>query len=197
MSLFVALRPPRGVRDRLAEAVRAARPTGRGLRWTRPGEWHLTLVFLGATGVRFPDLAVALERALDGRPALDLALDGWGTFPRHTEYGPRRASVLWAGAEGDGLHELAAALAGAASDAGVHVPSRPFVPHVTLARARPPSDVTDTLRVLGSVPVTDWRAERVHLMESGSPGPDRYRTVRSWGLPWGSESQQAPERGTS
>ncbi|WP_017585626.1 RNA 2',3'-cyclic phosphodiesterase [Nocardiopsis ganjiahuensis] len=197
MSLFVAIRPSEGVRDRLAESVRAARPTARGLRWTRPEEWHLTLVFLGGAGARLPELSAALERALDGHPAPDLVLGNWGTFPRRSGPGPHRASVLWVGAAGDGLHDLADALAAAARGAGVPVPSRPFVPHVTLARARPPRDVADTLRVLGSAPSAGWRADRVHLMESGASGRDRYRTVRTWGLPWGSESQRDPERGTS
>jgi RNA 2',3'-cyclic 3'-phosphodiesterase len=198
MSLFVALWPSPEARDRLAEAVRAARPASRGLRWTRPQEWHLTLVFLGGAGDRQPGLGAALERALDGRPAPELTLDGWGTFPRSGGAGPRkRASVLWAGADGDGLRELAAALAAAARDAGVPVPSRPFVPHVTLARARRRHDVSRTLRALGPALTTGWRADRVDLVESRPKGPDRYRTVRSWGLPWGSESQRAPERGTS
>lgn len=205
MSLFVALWPSAEVREQLAAAVRTARPTAPGLRWTSPEEWHLTLVFLGQAEERLPGLSAALERALDGRPALELALDGWGAFPQRTEPGSKdrdagkgnRASVVWAGVAGDGLHDLAGALTEAARSAGVPVPSRPFVPHVTLARARPPRDVTDTLRVLGSAPLAGWRADRVHLMESRPGGQDRYRTARTWGLPWGSESQRAPERGTS
>lgn len=196
MTLFVALWPPDQVRKRLERAVRAARPTAPELRWTPPERWHLTLVFLGEPAVRVPELSAALERALEGHPPPDLFLDGWGVFPRAGGPG-HRASVVWAGVRGDGLPELAGALAEAARGAGVPVSSRPFVPHVTLARARRPRDVTRTLRALGPAPDTGWRADRIALVESRPSGPDRYRTVRSWGLPWGSESQRAPERGTS
>ncbi|GAA1469453.1 2'-5' RNA ligase family protein [Nocardiopsis exhalans] len=225
MSLFLALWPSDEARDQLARAVRAARPSDPELRWTPAQEWHLTLVFLGAAGETPSGLSAALERALVGRPALDLALDDWDTFPqrppelrssggngpgqrssrggvpkRRTSRGngpEHRASVVWAGVRGEGLRELADSLAEAARAAGVPVPSRPFVPHVTLARARPSRDVTDTLRLLGPAPTAGWRADRIHLVQSRPAGPDRYRTVRTWGLPWGSESQRDPERGTS
>lgn len=205
MSLFSALWPSDEARDQLAQAVRAARPAAPELRWTPPEEWHLTLVFLGAVGEGRPELFAALERALAGQPALDLALDGWDTFPQRSPGSPpsrggasaRRASVVWAGVRGEGLRELAASLAEVARGAGVPVPSRPFVPHITLARARPSRDLTHTLRLLGPAPTAAWRADRLHLVESRPAGRDRYRTVRTWGLPWGSESQRAPERGTS
>lgn len=208
MNLFVALWPSTEVRERLAAAVRVARPTAPELHWTRPEEWHLTLAFLGRVAERLPELSAALERALDGRPVLDLALDGWGTFPQRAEPGTadrgaedrgagNRASVVWAGVAGGGLHDLADDLAEAARGAGVPVPSRPYAAHITLARARPPRDVADTLRLLGPAPRTGWRADRAHLVESRPGGRDRYRTVRTWGLPWGSESQRDPERGTS
>lgn len=196
MTLFVALWPSDQVRELLERAVRAARPTAPELRWSPPERWHLTVVFLGGPTVPLPGLAAALERALEGRPPLDLALDGWGVFPQTDQPGSG-ASVVWAGVTGDGLPELAEALADAARDVGVPVSSRPFVPHVTLARARRRHDVSRTLRALGPALTTGWRVDRVDLVESRPKGPDRYRTVRSWGLPWGSESQRTPERGTS
>ncbi|GAB3717415.1 RNA 2',3'-cyclic phosphodiesterase [Nocardiopsis oceani] len=194
MSLFVALWPPQEVVDELAQAVRPARPSATGLRWTRPEEWHLTLAFLGEVPEdRLPELTSALGRALGGHPAPYLAADLWGTFPNRAQ----RASVLWCGVTGEGLHELAGAVRDAARSAGVPVESRLFVPHITLARARPPRDLTEALRALGPVGATGWRADRVHLVESRPGRQDRYRTARTWGLPWGSESQRAPERGTS
>ncbi|GHC78004.1 RNA 2',3'-cyclic phosphodiesterase [Nocardiopsis terrae] len=193
MSLFVALWPSPPVRGQLESAVRAARPTARGLRWSPPRERHLTLVFLGEVGGRLPELTRALDRALAGRPALDLSLEDWGTFPLRAD----RAAVLWAGVGGEGLHELAEVLGEAARATGVPVASRPFVPHITLARARPPRDAAETLRALGPAPSADWSVDRVDLVESRPGDPDRYRTVRTWGLLWGSDSQRAPERGTS
>lgn len=193
MRLFVALWPPQEVLDALGEAVRRGRGHEPGLRWTRREEWHLTLLFLGEVAdERVPGLADALERALHGRSAPELALDGWGTFPRSD--GP--ASVFWAGVAGplDGLvHDLSAV----ARTNEVPVASRPFVPHLTLARAGPPRSPAGILRALGDPPRVGWRADRIDLVESRPGRADRYRTARTWRLPWDGEHQRAPERGTS
>lgn len=177
MRLFVALWPSQEVLDVLAEAVRRGRGRSPELRWTRAGEWHLTLLFLGEVpeeGV--PALTETLGRVLRGRHALDLTLDGWGTFPQRAGH----ACVFWAGVGGEGLAELVRDLRGAARSAGVAVESRPFVPHLTLARARPARSPEATLRALGGLPPIGWRADRIDLVESRPGRADRYRTVRTW-----------------
>ncbi|SIO85441.1 RNA 2',3'-cyclic phosphodiesterase [Nocardiopsis sp. JB363] len=193
MRLFVALWPPPEVIDALEETVRRTRRHSPELRWTRSEEWHLTLLFLGeVVDERVPRLADALGECLHGRPAPDLTLDGWGTFPRNSG----SASVFWAGVGGplDGLvHDLTTA----ARTNDVPVASRPFVPHLTLARARPPRSPAGFPHTLGEPPRVGWRADRVDLVESRPGRADRYRTVRTWRLPWEGESQRAPECGTS
>lgn len=194
MRSFIALWPAPEVLDVLTEAVRRGRRHGSDLRWTRAEEWHLTLLFLGEVPEeRVPGLTGALENALGGHPALDLALAGWGTFPQRGG----RASVFWAGVEGEGLLELVHDLREAARSARVPIESRPFVPHLTLARARPPRSPDEILRALGASPTIGWRADRIDLVQSRPGRADRYRTVRTWGLPWGSDSQRTPKRGTS
>ena len=194
MRLFVALWPSKKALGVLAEAVRRGRRHDPDLRWTRVEEWHLTLLFLGEVPEdRVPCLTEALESALGGHPALDLALDGWGTFPQRGG----RASVFWVGVEGEGLLELAHDLREAARSVGVPIESRPFVPHLTLARARPPRSPDEILRALGASPTIGWRADRIDLVQSRPGRADRYRTVRTWRLPWGSDSQRTSERGTS
>lgn len=93
---------------------------------------HLTLVFLGEQ----PD--AVLEAAHDAfaalrLPAFELELSGLGLF------GGDRPSSAHAGAlASEPLMRLQRKIATAARRAGVELPARRFVPHVTLGRFRPP-----------------------------------------------------------
>lgn len=196
MRLFIALVPPRQVTDALGDAVRHGRRHEPRLRWTAPEHWHLTLVFLGEVAPeRLRPLGAELERAAAAHPPLDLTLDGWGTFPRQG----RRASVLWAGVGGHTreLAELVGDLRSAAGEAGVETGERPYVPHITIARSRPPRDLRAAVESLGPSPRPGWRATRVDLVESLPGQETRYRTALTCPLLWGTDTGRTAERGTS
>ncbi|MFD6950186.1 2'-5' RNA ligase [Nocardiopsis sp. TSRI0078] len=196
MRLFAALEPPPDVTDVLREAVDRGRRHDPGLRWSRPPDWHLTLVFLGEVDEdRLPALTGALGGEVRAHRPLRLAAHGWDTFPR----GGGRSSVLWAGLGGDteALTALAGGLRAAAAGAGLPVEDRAYVPHITVARSRPARDLTDTVRALGPLRSRGWRAHEVHLVESRVGRRDRYRTVRTWALGWEEDPTPPPERSTS
>ncbi|WP_017572462.1 RNA 2',3'-cyclic phosphodiesterase [Nocardiopsis halotolerans] len=196
MRLFVALDPPADVADTLRGAVDRGRAHTPDLRWAPPSEWHLTLVFLGEVDEeRVPVLTDALGREAHAHRPLRLAAHGWGTFPRDR----RRASVLWAGLDGDtaALGALADGMRAAAAGTGVPVEHRPYVPHITVARSRPARDLSATAHALGTLRSRRWRAREAHLMESRPGRADRYRTVRTWALGWETDPTPPPERSTS
>ncbi|OOC55685.1 MULTISPECIES: RNA 2',3'-cyclic phosphodiesterase [Nocardiopsis] len=196
MRLFAALDPPPDVLDTLRGAVDRGRRHEPGLRWSRPRDWHLTLVFLGEVGEdRLPALTDALGDEARAHQPLSLSVRGWGTFPP----GGGRSSVLWAGLGGDteALGALADGLRAAAAGAGLPVEHRPYVPHVTVARSRPARDLADIVRALGPLRSRGWRAHEVHLVESRVGKEDRYRTVRTWALGWEADPAPSPERSTS
>ncbi|PDP85497.1 RNA 2',3'-cyclic phosphodiesterase [Glycomyces fuscus] len=193
MRLFVALDPP-------PDPLRAALDRGRGhtpgIRWAHPRDWHLTLVFLGEVGEDLlPALGDALGREVGGHRPFRLAFDGWGTFPGDL----RRASVLWAGLDGDtaALGALADGLRATAARAGVPVENRSYVPHVTVARSRPARDLTGTVDALGTLRGHGWQVSEVRLVESRPGREDRYRTARTWALGWEADPTGSPERSTS
>ena len=193
MRLFAALSPPAPV----VTALRSAREPGLRyapeLRWTPPKEWHLTLAFLGEVPEDLlPGLTDALGEAVGGRPPFPLTAEGWGAFP-DPGHGP--STVLWAGVGGDtsALADLAADLCDAAGITG----GRAYVPHLTVARSRPPRDVTELLAELGEGPSVPWPAREVHLIESRPGRKDRYRTVRTWALGWKADPGRTPERSTA
>ncbi|MFO7178515.1 MAG: RNA 2',3'-cyclic phosphodiesterase [Pseudomonadota bacterium] len=142
---FIALPLPEATRERLAEVQRElARhmPQRAALRWTDPESLHLTLKFLGYVD---PDRVPALE-ALIGEAAAPYA-------PMDTELGrisafasPRRARVVVAQFSRPAeLCALAAEIERLAEPLGFPPETRPFVPHVTLARLRQPMDLSTAL----------------------------------------------------
>lgn len=137
MRLFLALDLPPAVREALGGLQQELSRRAGGWRWIRAEGLHLTLRFLGEV----PDAAVERQAevwrqvAARARP-VGVAFRGIGVFPNE-----RSARVLWVGAveeppEGR-LEALAAAFEEAAASLGFPRESRPFRPHLTVARALP------------------------------------------------------------
>src|SRR5690349_2293988 len=85
--LFVAIRPPSEIRDRLLALMGGVR----GARWQTDDQLHLTLRFIGEVDRRqAEDLDAALRSVW--QPAFTLTLNGLGAFDRRGE-----PTALWAG----------------------------------------------------------------------------------------------------
>ena len=143
-------------------------------RIVRPENWHITLRFLGETSTLQAD---AIRAHLDQHLLVEpfrLRLAGLGGFPRE-----RKASVLWMGLAGDLelLNALAEECEAAAVRAGFEPEGRPFHPHVTLSRIRPPLDVREFIDMFPDNGVR-LNVEGVTLFRSvlGS-APARYEIV--------------------
>jgi 2'-5' RNA ligase len=184
MRLFVAIEVPEGPREearRRLEAVRGQLPPA---RWVDPDAIHLTLIFLGAIDESaLPTFSAALAAAASARAPFTMALAGGGTFP------PRRpARVAWMGVEaGPGLAALQAAVSAAAVQAvGYEPESRPYNPHITLARCPEnwPRPAIETWTAAFAGPVGEpFPVSRAALFESRlSPGGARYRVVETFPL---------------
>ena len=105
-----------------------------------PENWHLSLRFLGSIdGVTYERFLHGLEDAQEVSP-FQVEIDGIEGFPR-----ANKASVVWVGVTKgrEGLADLNAIAETAAETAGLDAEERPFRPHLTLARVRPPEDVRD------------------------------------------------------
>jgi RNA 2',3'-cyclic 3'-phosphodiesterase len=178
--LFVALVPPASALGELDGAVAPVRAAHPDLRWTPAVQWHLTLAFLGEVdeGV-LPDLTTRLARAAHRHPPAALELHGSGRF------GDR---VLWTRVRGgvDGVRRLAASVTAAARRCGIPVDERPYRPHLTLARGRPPTDLRPAVDVLGGFAGSSWTADELHLVRSrlgaGPGGSAVHETLATWPL---------------
>lgn len=179
MRLFIALRPPPPIRERLFDLMDDV-PAA---RWQDDEQLHLTLRFVGEVErPQAEDLAVALGHIrLPAAPVVSLA--GIGTFGQRG-----RADTLWAGvAPADPLGELHARVERACAMAGLAPERRRYHPHITVARLA---------RSAGAGPALDaWRARhagltsdpfalphlilyRSHLARSGAA----YEPVARWPL---------------
>ena len=156
------------------------------LRWVPAAQRHLTLRFFDELpDDRVEDVRGAAGAAAAGVPRFDLELEGVGCFPPR---GP--AKVVWVGC-GEGREALVA-LAGAISLAlesrGFPGDTRPFSPHLTLARARNrhgSSAIAAAVRrgAVAAEPLCRVRVDRLLLIHStlGS-GPPRHDVLGTFPL---------------
>lgn len=184
---FVAALLPDRVRAGLAAVSAELRGQTRGLAWVRADNLHLTLRFLGEIEPMMLEPArEAVAAAAATIPPFTVSFGGLGGFPSG-----RPPRVLWAGvtAGGEGLETLYDALEAALVARGMPGESRPFHPHVTLARVRDPRGASDLASVLGVGPAFgEVRVEALHLMRSDlEPRGSRYSLLAEAPLarPWG------------
>ena len=166
--LFVGIFPPEELAARVHALVSPVLRSG-DFRTVPAEEIHLTLRFLGPTPEEeIPGLVEALRRSVSvaRRPGIRVA--GSGAFPDE-----RNARVLWAGIDDPGSR-----LAGLAAAIGE---SKPYVPHLTVARCRGVRAPKAFLDLAIDLP---WTPDEVVLVESrpGSSGPDRFRRVEAFRL---------------
>lgn len=156
--LFVAVRPPRDIRERLLDVMEGVP----GARWQDDEQLHLTLRFIGSVDRHMAeDIAAALASL--SFPRFDLALAGAGHFGQ----GSRRAT-LWAGVTPhDRISTLAKKVDQACQRAGLPPEGRAYAPHITLARlGRTAGPVDPFLSQAAALSSAPWTVDGFCLYES-------------------------------
>ncbi len=130
---FIGIEIDDGVRA-AAEAVQLElAETGAEVKWEKPSNFHVTLVFLGDVADRaLADLFIAVGKAAKTEPSFQMTVSGIGAFPT-----PRRPKVVWGGiaAGADALTRLHAAMEEPLTDLGLYRrEDRGYTPHLTLGR---------------------------------------------------------------
>ncbi|MFL5453832.1 MAG: RNA 2',3'-cyclic phosphodiesterase [Myxococcales bacterium] len=204
MRLFFCVPLPQEAKDRAARALAPLRKAaggdgfagvasregqqagayggGSGLSWTKPEQMHLTLAFLGEHPSEELDRMYAAAEPCCQIKAFEAVLKGAGAFPN-----PRRAHVLWLGiSEGASeLSALAERLCSGLRGAGFELETRPFKPHLTVARVKRGGE-RDAERALKAAEVGEvarFHVGRLLLMKSElSPKGARHEEVRAFPL---------------
>jgi 2'-5' RNA ligase len=170
--LFVAVPLDDEVRHDLSVMLRELDLPG---RIQAPGDWHLTVRFIGGVDDPTCDRIVHQLATMPVPEPFDVVWSGLGAFPR-----PDRATVVWLGMSegGEALATLAADVEAAVQRAGVAAEDRPYRPHLTLSRVRPPEDVRALLRVDGEPPRPTPGSE-IPDARRAAPGLSRLRVIGS------------------
>lgn len=154
--LFLALWPDAATRQAIQAWQTALRwPTG--ARLTPPTQWHLTLHFIGnVPRARLPELAQGLTRPFQ---PFDLVLDGF-------EGWHHGVAVLRPAETPPALAALQASLAEALEALNLPVETRPFRPHLTLARHAGGAQLRE-----GETPApVCWRADNGYVLAESAGG---------------------------
>lgn len=186
MRLFIALDLAEPVRSALGDLIAQLKSKSRDARWVRTESMHLTLQFLGHTKPeKLNSIRAALESVHCDRP-VKLRFQGVGFFPDE-----RRPRVIWAGIEATPvLAELAAATETAIEPLGFERESRPYFPHITLARlsSNGAKGLVTAAEKLKSYDFGSAQESELHLFESVTkPSGAEYKKLATFSFVKGSK----------
>ena len=167
--LFFALWPDAALRDEASRRV-AALVAAAGGRPQRPDQLHVTLVFLGSVAEGRLDVVHAVGARTSGVPSSV-------AFDRLEHWRKPQVLCLTASQVPPPVVALVEELRATLAAEGLPTETRPYRPHLTLARK--------VLRIDARAEVEPllWRADSVTLVESrsGAEG-SRYEPLASWPL---------------
>ncbi len=181
MRLFAGIPLPPHVQQRFTNLrLRLAAP-GDGLRWSEPEQWHLTLQFYGEVESSRADCLIGSLRQLTP-PHVVLSCDSLGLF--------RPKGILIAEIALTGpLQSLHEAIAEHSRNCGVLPESRPFHPHLTLARSRNKAGMRTLQRLSAPAlppfgPAVSWAPEAWYVYRSDLlPSGAQYTALAHFPLP--------------
>jgi 2'-5' RNA ligase len=135
LRVFIAVNPGKAIASRCVSLQETLARSAEGVRWEKPENIHVTLLFLGDVDER--DLLPVCQEVLavcGGRDAFVMSVEGVGAFPS-----PHRPRTLWTGI-GAGAAELISlhdALEAPLIELGSYRrEERKFTPHLTLGRVK-------------------------------------------------------------
>lgn len=170
MRLFIGIPMNSTVTEELTAITARLRVHTGGFRWSIPESWHITLQFLGSTTPeQFVCVAARLRELC--QPPVTIQVEGLSFFDR--------AGIFYAGVRATPeLLALQQSIVCTTVPCGFIPETRPYQPHITLARSKGASGDLPALRSrLGPIPVfTRFAASEFLLFESVlGPAGSRYQ----------------------
>lgn len=174
---FIAIELPDEVKLALAQLetqLKAGKQSG--VKWVAPASMHLTLKFLGDIARdKIGEITRAMGEAVRGIPPFQLEVKDLGVFPNL-----KRVQVVWVGLSGeiDKLGQLQRGIESNLACLGFAPETRPFTPHLTLARLQRQVSleerqrlgqlITGTSFAAGSIKVAALNLMRSELTRAGA-----------------------------
>ena len=178
--MFYAVELPEEFKARFAAHVARLREAAPDVKasWERPEKIHVTVKFVGEVEAgRSGALSEAAGRVAAQAAPFDLTVGGTGAF--HTQGNPR---VLWVGVgdESGGLARVQGRLEDECFALGIPRETRPFHPHLTVARLRAAAGAKQlgALHRATAFESASFRVTELVLMRSElGPGGSRYTAI--------------------
>ena len=154
---FIAIELPDEVKAGLSQLqaqLKLGKPSS--VKWVDPYSIHLTIKFLGNIAEdRIPAITRAIEEATKGLSSFQLKVTGLGVFPNL-----KRVQVAWVGIGGevDKLAQLQQRIESSLTPLGFTAETRPFTPHLTLARLRDQASADERQRMGQLIASTSFKA---------------------------------------
>ena len=168
MRLFCGLALAYETRRNLELMLQHLRPSA-SINWSPPENWHITTKFIGEQPEdQLPEIVRALGTVPPTGP-LEISIAGLGWFPN-----PHQPRFLFAGVQGPAaLADLARETDDRLAPVGVPRETKPYTPHLTLARMKPPSEIADLRRAIAALPLADFGrfVAAKHLLYQSKLGP--------------------------
>lgn len=145
---FIAIEIPAEIQNKIGELQNSLKKIGGRVSWTKPGNIHLTLKFLGDTDEKIIDeIATELQQIVKDRASFKININGAGVFPNF-----KRPRVIWVGARSEGkqLQELAAKVQDCMENFGFEKERRRFSAHLTLGRVKDTKGIEAVMEQLKS-----------------------------------------------
>ena len=173
--LFVAIRPPREIRELILRTMGGIS----GARWQSDDQLHLTIRFIGEVDRhQAGDIHAALGSV--HHPRFEIALNGIGAFDRRGQ-----AEAVWAGvAPHAPLEALHKKVDQAIARVGIEPEQRAYLPHITLARLKRGSGpIGNLLEQSGGLTSAPFTIDHFALFESKlTPDGAVYSIVERYAL---------------
>jgi len=170
------------LQQELKQSIEPELKRGTRISWVQPASLHLTIKFLGETDEQMIDpLRAAVEQGIGSQMAVNVPLERLGGFPR-----PQSPRVLWIGPsenwekgiDAKRITEIYARIEQACEDLRFLRETKPFSPHLTVARIKTgerhvgvslaQSGVLDRPILLGSLAVESVALMKSELKPTGS-----------------------------
>ncbi len=153
MRLFTGIDLPAEVVARLEEVVERLKPTA-PIRWSPPANLHITSKFIGEWPEERLDEMKTTLACVPQPGAIKISIEKLGFFPN-----PHSPRIFWAGVKAaDGLAALAQSIDDATASLGVAKETRPYSPHLTMARISTPGRLPNLLRAVAELPSLEFGA---------------------------------------
>lgn len=170
------------LQQELKQSIEPELKRGTRISWVQPASLHLTIKFLGDIDEQMIDpLRDAIEQTIGSQMAVNVPLERLGGFPR-----PQSPRVLWVGPsenwekgiDAKRITEIYATIEQACEDLRFLRETKPFSPHLTVARIKTgerhagaslaQSGVLDRPLLLGSLAVESVALMKSELKPTGS-----------------------------